>query len=89
MDAVFNVNKGAILDSYKALKKEESKLEAVTKETRPDEAKIYAGIEAVAQARAALEKVNTHMLLQIRQEMDADQIARMEKFRAQPPPGDQ
>lgn len=85
MDAVFNMSKGSILESYKALQKEESRLETLTKQPKPDEARIFAGIEAVAQARASLEKANAHMLLQVRQEMDADQIARMEKFREQPP----
>lgn len=83
MDAVFNTSKGSILESYKALQKEESRLEKMTKESRPDEAKIFAGIDAVAQARAALEKSNAHMLLLVRQEMDADQISRMDKFREQ------
>ena len=85
MDAVFNSSKGSLLENYKTLQREESKLEKATRETRPDEARIFAGIDAVAQARAALEKANAHMLLLMRQEMDVDQIARMEKFREQAP----
>ncbi len=80
MDTVFNANKGPILENYKALQKEESNLEKLTREKRPDEAKIFAGIDAVAQARAALEKSNAHMLLLVRQEMDDDQNARLERF---------
>ena len=83
MDAVFNANKGSILESYKALEKEESRLQAVAREKKLDEAKIFAGIDSVAQARAGLEKANAHMLLLIRQEMDADQNARMDKYRDQ------
>ena len=83
MDAVFNSSKSSLLENYKALQREESKLEKATREARPDEARIFAGIDAVAQARAALEKANAHMLLLVRQEMDVDQIARMEKFREQ------
>jgi Spy/CpxP family protein refolding chaperone len=83
MDFVFNSSKASILESYKALQKEESRLQKVTKEARPDEAKIFAGIDAVAQARAALEKSNAHMLLLVRQEMDPSQVERMEKFREQ------
>lgn len=84
MDAAFNMNKSSILESYKTLQKEESRLEAITKESKVDEARVFAGIDAVAQARASLEKANAHMLLQVRQEMDADQISRMEKFREPP-----
>jgi len=80
MDTVFNANKGPILENYKALQKEESNLEKLTREKKPDEAKIFAGIDAVAQARAALEKSNAHMLLLVRQEMDEDQNARLERF---------
>jgi hypothetical protein len=35
----------------------------------------------VAQARAELDKTNTHMLLELRKEMDADQIKRLESKR--------
>jgi Spy/CpxP family protein refolding chaperone len=80
MDTVFNANKGPILETYKTLQKEESNLEKLTREKKPDEAKIFAEIDAVAQARAALEKSNAHMLLLVRQEMDEDQNARLERF---------
>jgi hypothetical protein len=80
MDTVFNANKAPILDSYKALQKEESNLQKLTREKKLDEAKIFAGIDAVAQARASLEKANAHMVLLVRQEMDEEQNARMERF---------
>ena len=80
MDTVFNANKGPILENYKALQKEESNLQKLTREKKLDEAKIFAGIDSVAQARAALEKSNAHMLLLVRQEMDEEQNARLEKL---------
>jgi Spy/CpxP family protein refolding chaperone len=83
MDAAFNMSKGSIVDSYKTLKKEESRLEKLTKEPKPDEAQIFAAIDSVAQARTALEKANAHMLLLVRQQMDAEQITRMDKLRGQ------
>ena len=85
MDAVFNANKGAIVDSYKALQEQELRLEAATREQKLDEAKIFAAIDAVNQARSALEKANAHMLLQVRSEMDPDQVTLMEKYREKPP----
>jgi Spy/CpxP family protein refolding chaperone len=85
MDNIFNSNKGAILESYKTLQKEESKLEAATREQQPDKSRIFAAIDSVNQARASLEKANAQMLLQVRQQMDPGQIARMDKFREPPP----
>jgi Spy/CpxP family protein refolding chaperone len=83
MDGVFAANRAQLLESYNALQREQSNLEALNKEKKPDEAKIFASIDAVAQARAALAKANAHMLLQVRQEMDAEQNARMQKLREQ------
>jgi hypothetical protein len=80
MDTLFNANKASILESNKALSREESNLQKLTREKKLDEAKIFAGIDAVAQARAALDKALAHVQLQIRQEMDAEQNARMEKY---------
>lgn len=81
MDAAFNMSKGSIVDSYKSLQKEESRLDKLTKESKPNEAQIFAAIDAVAQARTSLEKANAHMQLLIRQQMDPDQISRMDKLR--------
>ena len=83
MDGVFAANRPQLLESYNALQREESNLEALSKEKKPNEAKIFASIDAVAQARAVLAKANAHMLLQVRQEMDAEQNARMQKLREQ------
>lgn len=81
MDAIFNANKSAILESYKTLQGQESRLEAATREPKLDEARIFAAIDGVNQARSALEKANAHMLLQVRGEMDQDQVQMMDKFR--------
>ena len=85
MDAIFNKNKPALLDGYKSWQIEQSKLEALMNVPQPDKARLFAQIDAVNQARAALEKVNTQMLLQIRQQMQPDQVARLDKLRDKPP----
>lgn len=85
MDAIFNKNKPSLLDRYNNLQMEQSKLEALMNLPQPDKQRLFAQIDAVNQARAALEKVNTQMLLQIRQEMQPDQIARLDKLRDRPP----
>ena len=84
MDLIFNANKSAILENYNSLMREESKLDAATREPQLDKAKIFAGIDAVNQARAGLEKANAQMLIQVRQEMEREQVVRMDKFRDPP-----
>ncbi len=77
MDAIFNANKAAIIASYKTLLNEQARLDALTRQSEVDKNQTFAGIDAVSQARAALEKANTAMLLQIRQQLDAEQLAKL------------
>jgi len=81
MDVIFNANKPAILATYKTFLGEQSKLDAIGKQSPVDQTKMFAAIDAVSQARASLEKANTQMLLQIRAEMNAAQIAKLEKLK--------
>jgi Spy/CpxP family protein refolding chaperone len=80
MDSIFNANKPAIVESYKAFLKEQSKLETLTKDPKADKASVFAAIDAVSRSHAALQKAATAMYLQIRQQLDPDQIARLEKL---------
>jgi Spy/CpxP family protein refolding chaperone len=81
MDTVFGQNRDALLSRYQNLQIAESRLEALTRAGKPSESALFAEIDHVAQARADLEKVNTHMLLQLRDEMTADQIGKLEDHR--------
>jgi Spy/CpxP family protein refolding chaperone len=81
MDSIFKANKPALLESYKALEREKARLNTMTRQRQVDKASMFAGIDSVSQARAALEKANTELLLQIRQELDPDQIEKLEKLR--------
>jgi Spy/CpxP family protein refolding chaperone len=81
MDAIFEQNRAALTARLQGLQQAEAQMDEVSKASEPDEAALFAQIDHVAQARAELDKANTHMLLQIRKEMDADQIARLEKYR--------
>lgn len=81
MDDIFNANKSTILQRYQSLQQEEAHLEEVTGATQLDEARIFTAIDRVAQARASLEKANTHMLLLIRGEMSKEQIERLDQHR--------
>jgi Spy/CpxP family protein refolding chaperone len=81
MDAIFDQNRASLLKCFDALQDEESKMEALVRAPVLDEATLFAQIDRVALARAALEKANTHYLLQIRAEMTPDQIARLDQHR--------
>lgn len=80
MDTIFEQNRGALMARFQGLQQAEAQLDELSKSPAPDEAALFAQIDRVAQARAELEKANTHLLLQIRKEMDAEQIKRLEKM---------
>jgi hypothetical protein len=80
MDQIFAANKPAIVQSYKAFLKEQSMLDALSKDPHVDKPRLFAGIDAASQARASLQKTTTQMLLQIRRQMNPDQIARLGKL---------
>jgi hypothetical protein len=80
MDSLFEQNKASLVSKYQALQQEESKMEALSHADALDEGALFAQIDRVAQARADLEKANTHLMLQVRKEMDADQTARLDKL---------
>jgi Spy/CpxP family protein refolding chaperone len=81
MDAIFEENRSTLVSRYQALQQEESKMEALSRGQSLDEATLFAQIDRVSQARTDLEKATTHYMLQVRKEMDADQIARLDKYR--------
>ena len=81
MDSIFEQNRSALVARYQNLQQAESQMEEVSKSPNPDEATLFAGIDRVTQARAELEKATTHYLLQLRKEMDPDQLQRLEKHR--------
>ena len=79
MDSIFDASKPAILDSYKTFLKAQANLSAVNKDPQADKAQVFAAIDAVNEARSSLQKATSAMLLQIRQEMDAAQIDKLER----------
>jgi Spy/CpxP family protein refolding chaperone len=79
MDAIFEQNRGALVSSFERVRQAEAQMEELSRSPAPDETALFQQIDRVAQARADLQKANTHMLLQLRKEMDADQIKRLEK----------
>lgn len=85
MDSVFEANRGILIKRFQDLQTEESRMDALTHSKTLDELALFVQIDRVSQARAELEKANTHLLLQLRAEMDAEQLARLEQHRDAPP----
>lgn len=79
MDEIFDNNRGQLRNLYTNLQRERQHLAGLSAADRQDEAKVYAAIDGVAQSLAALEKENAHVMLEIRQQLDAEQLARLDQ----------
>ncbi|MBZ5631831.1 MAG: Spy/CpxP family protein refolding chaperone [Acidobacteriia bacterium] len=78
-----------LIDLDAALQKEEVTLEPLVNADQPDDAKVFAQVDRVAQARAELEKANSRMLWQVRRVLTPDQWKLLQSprptIRLQPP----
>jgi len=83
MDDIFQQNRLKLIDLNAVVQKEEAIMEPLVSAEQPDESRIVAQIDKVAQARAELEKANARMLLGIRRVLTADQ---WEKLKAEQAP---
>ncbi len=81
MDGVFAENRAALVSCLDTLRKAEARLSAVSAADHPSEGALNSEIQNVAQARADLEKANTHMVLQIRNEMTGEQLNKLGKLK--------
>jgi Spy/CpxP family protein refolding chaperone len=84
MDDIFQQHRLKLIALNAAVQTEEVTLEPMMAADQPDEAKIVAQIDRVAQARAELEKANARMLLGIRRILTPDQWKKLQA--EQPPP---
>jgi len=73
MEAVFEQSRPSLTDLSATVRKEEMAMEPLLSADQPDESKILAQIDRVAQARAELEKSYARMLLGLRRVLTPDQ----------------
>jgi Spy/CpxP family protein refolding chaperone len=78
MDAIFEQNRPTLLKRYESLHQEEQRMEELTHAKTLDEPALFAQIDRIEQARADLGKANLHYQVQLRNELDQDQIAKLE-----------
>jgi protein CpxP len=81
MDEIFNANRLKLIDLFAALQKEEAIMEPLVAADPPDETKLLAQIDRVAQARGELEKANARMLLGIRRQLTHEQWLKLQADR--------
>jgi Spy/CpxP family protein refolding chaperone len=79
MDNIFETNKPTLITLYFNLQREETHLASLPPADLQDETKVFAAIDRVSQARSDLEKQNAHMLLQIRQQLDPQQLQALDR----------
>ncbi len=81
-DDIYLAHREKLIDLRASLQKAELALEPLVSDAQPNEAKILAQIDKVAQARAELEKANAAFLLDIRSKLTAEQWAQLQADRA-------
>jgi Spy/CpxP family protein refolding chaperone len=82
-DNILLEHREKLIDLRASLQKAELALEPLMGNDQPDEAKILAQIDKVAQARAELEKANAGFLLAIRARLTPEQWKLIQAFRAE------
>ena len=73
MEAVFEQSRPNLMDLSATVRKEEMAMEPLLSADQPDEGKILAQIDRLAQVRAELEKSYARMLLGVRRVLTPDQ----------------
>ena len=78
MDDIFQQHRLQLIDLTATVEREEVTLQPLMAADQPDEPKIIAQIDKVAQARAELEKANARMLLGIRRILTPEQWKKLQ-----------
>jgi len=79
MDTIFETNWPTITNLYTNLQREQIGLASLSRTDLQDETKVFAAIDRVSQARTDLEKEYAHTFLQIRQQLDPQQLETLDK----------
>jgi Spy/CpxP family protein refolding chaperone len=82
MDEIFYQHREKLIDLRGAVEKAELEMEPLMSDDQPNEAKILAQIDKVAQARAELEKANARFLMAIRNKLTPEQWKQLQAERA-------
>lgn len=83
MDGILLQHRETLIDLRATVEKAELGMEPLMRDDQPNEARILAQIDKVAQARAELEKANARFLLAIRGKLTPDQWKALQADRAE------
>ena len=83
MDQIFLQHRLKLVDLHANLEKQELLFRPMIEADQPDETKILAQIDAIAQARADLEKADARMLFDLRKTLTADQWQKLKAMRSE------
>jgi len=81
MESIYQQHKLKLIDLNADLQKQELLLQPMISSDSPDQGKTLAQIDAVVDARAALEKENAHMLFALRETLTPDQWEKLKTLR--------
>jgi len=82
MDGILLEHREKLIDLRAGLEKAELGMEPLIRDDEPNEGKILAQIDRVAQARAELEKANARFLLALRGKLTPEQWKQVQAYRA-------
>ena len=74
MDNIFESSKPTLTALYTNYQREEINLASLSPSDLKDEGKVFAAIDRVSHARSDLEKEYAHVFLQVRQQLDPQQL---------------
>jgi Spy/CpxP family protein refolding chaperone len=83
MDQILLDHRKDLIDKRATLEKAEVDLEPLMQDDQPNESKVLAQIDKVAQARAELEKANARFLLALRARLSAEQWKQLKAERSE------
>jgi len=86
IDGILQQNRQPLFDLSMAVQREDFAMEGLMDADQPDEGKILAEVDHLAQARAELEKENARMLLAMRRVLTTDQWRKLQAFNREHPP---
>ena len=78
MEFIFEQSRPMLLKRLESLEQEELRMEALAHAKTLDEAALFSQIDRIEQARADLGKATTHYLVQLRNELDPEQIIKLD-----------
>jgi Spy/CpxP family protein refolding chaperone len=79
MDTIFEANKPTLINLYTNLQREEVGLANLSHADLQDQSKVFAAIDRVSRARSELEKEKVHYLLQLRQQLNPQQLDALDR----------